>query len=124
MPTVHIFQVLPIAYKDIVLVFHNLMNNDAMLVLQDFDSEKRKMICKTLRFVAHTYGAHLMVRYSFSIPVFSSSKPQEMQVDFLHTAILLLFTATLFQFFSAKDNTLLNKARAMVSHLLFETPGP
>ncbi|KAF3826821.1 hypothetical protein GH733_009346, partial [Mirounga leonina] len=27
---------------------------------QDFDSEKRKVICKTLRFVAHYYGASLM----------------------------------------------------------------
>lgn len=29
--------------------------------LQDFDPEKRKVICKTLRFVAHYYGASLMV---------------------------------------------------------------
>ena len=28
---------------------------------QDFDSEKRKIICKTLRFVAHSHGAHLQV---------------------------------------------------------------
>ncbi|ELU13557.1 hypothetical protein CAPTEDRAFT_165957 [Capitella teleta] len=28
-------------------------------IFQDFDSEKRKVICKTLRFVAHTHGAHL-----------------------------------------------------------------
>ncbi|XP_033645784.1 cytoplasmic dynein 2 light intermediate chain 1-like [Asterias rubens] len=28
-------------------------------IFQDFDSEKRKMICKTLRFVAHNYGAAL-----------------------------------------------------------------
>lgn len=30
-------------------------------IFQDFDSEKRKVICKTLRFVAHYYGASLMV---------------------------------------------------------------
>ena len=35
-----------------------LFNN---IRLQDFDSEKRKVICKTLRFVAHYYGASLMV---------------------------------------------------------------
>ena len=29
--------------------------------LQEFDSEKRKVICKTLRFVAHTNGATLQV---------------------------------------------------------------
>ncbi|KAM6221146.1 cytoplasmic dynein 2 light intermediate chain 1 [Rhynchocyon petersi] len=29
-------------------------------IFQDFDSEKRKIICKTLRFVAHYYGASLM----------------------------------------------------------------
>ncbi|KAI8486671.1 Cytoplasmic dynein 2 light intermediate chain 1 [Branchiostoma belcheri] len=29
-------------------------------VFQDFDSEKRKIICKTLRFVAHNYGASLL----------------------------------------------------------------
>ncbi|XP_006882440.1 PREDICTED: cytoplasmic dynein 2 light intermediate chain 1 [Elephantulus edwardii] len=29
-------------------------------IFQEFDSEKRKMICKTLRFVAHYYGASLM----------------------------------------------------------------
>ncbi|XP_006839527.1 PREDICTED: cytoplasmic dynein 2 light intermediate chain 1 [Chrysochloris asiatica] len=30
-------------------------------IFQDFDSEKRKVICKTLRFVAHYYGASLML---------------------------------------------------------------
>ncbi|XP_075391749.1 cytoplasmic dynein 2 light intermediate chain 1 isoform X2 [Tenrec ecaudatus] len=29
-------------------------------IFQDFDSEKRRIICKTLRFVAHSYGASLM----------------------------------------------------------------
>lgn len=29
-------------------------------IFQDFDPEKRKVICKTLRFVAHYYGASLM----------------------------------------------------------------
>ncbi|XP_023051494.1 cytoplasmic dynein 2 light intermediate chain 1 isoform X1 [Piliocolobus tephrosceles] len=29
-------------------------------IFQDFESEKRKVICKTLRFVAHYYGASLM----------------------------------------------------------------
>ncbi|KAK2190406.1 hypothetical protein NP493_82g05029 [Ridgeia piscesae] len=28
-------------------------------MLQDFEPEKRKVICKTLRFVSHTHGAHL-----------------------------------------------------------------
>lgn len=30
--------------------------------LYDFDSEERKVICKTLRFIAHYYAASLMVR--------------------------------------------------------------
>uniref|UniRef100_A0A672N7L8 Cytoplasmic dynein 2 light intermediate chain 1 n=1 Tax=Sinocyclocheilus grahami TaxID=75366 RepID=A0A672N7L8_SINGR len=30
-------------------------------IFQDFDSEKRKVICKTLRFIAHFYGASLIV---------------------------------------------------------------
>jgi hypothetical protein len=30
-------------------------------LFQDFDSEKRKVICKTLRFIAHIYGASLQV---------------------------------------------------------------
>jgi len=55
-------------------------------IFQDFDSEKRKVICKTLRFVAHTHGAHL-------------------------------------QFFSTKQEALSNRARALVSHLLFSTAG-
>ena len=29
--------------------------------LQDFDPEKRKMISRTLRFIAHSKGAHLQV---------------------------------------------------------------
>ncbi|XP_051945918.1 cytoplasmic dynein 2 light intermediate chain 1 [Xyrauchen texanus] len=36
-------------------------------IFQDFDSEKRKVICKTLRFVAHFYGASL---------IFTSSKSE------------------------------------------------
>ena len=31
-------------------------------IFQDFDPEKKKIICKTLRFVAHTNGASLHVR--------------------------------------------------------------
>lgn len=30
--------------------------------LQDFDPEKRKMISRTLRFIAHSHGAHLQVQ--------------------------------------------------------------
>ena len=33
-------------------------------LFQDFDSEKRKVICKTLRFVAHIYGASLQVGFN------------------------------------------------------------
>uniref|UniRef100_A0A2K6TNV4 Cytoplasmic dynein 2 light intermediate chain 1 n=1 Tax=Saimiri boliviensis boliviensis TaxID=39432 RepID=A0A2K6TNV4_SAIBB len=35
-------------------------------IFQDFESEKRKVICKTLRFVAHYYGASLMCGSKFS----------------------------------------------------------
>ena len=31
---------------------------------QDFDPEKKKIICKTLRFIAHTNGASLHVSYT------------------------------------------------------------
>ena len=30
-------------------------------LFQDYDSEKRKVVCKTLRFIAHTHGATLQV---------------------------------------------------------------
>ncbi|CAH1792548.1 unnamed protein product [Owenia fusiformis] len=53
-------------------------------VFQDFDSERRKIICKTLRFVAHSYGATL-------------------------------------QFFSCKQEALMTRARALISHHLFAT---
>ncbi|XP_022787049.1 cytoplasmic dynein 2 light intermediate chain 1-like [Stylophora pistillata] len=35
------------------------LNGSLILVLQDFDPEKRKMISRALRFVAHKNGAHL-----------------------------------------------------------------
>ncbi|XP_017546061.1 cytoplasmic dynein 2 light intermediate chain 1 isoform X1 [Pygocentrus nattereri] len=38
-------------------------------IFQDFESEKRKVICKTLRFLAHYYGASM---------IFSSSKSETM----------------------------------------------
>ncbi|KAK7105021.1 cytoplasmic dynein 2 light intermediate chain 1-like isoform X2 [Littorina saxatilis] len=53
-------------------------------LFQDFDSEKRKVICKTLRFVAHIHGATL-------------------------------------QFFSTKQEQLVGRMRALVSHYLFGT---
>ncbi|KAK7507064.1 hypothetical protein BaRGS_00001915 [Batillaria attramentaria] len=53
-------------------------------LFQDFDSEKRKVICKTLRFVAHIYGATL-------------------------------------QFFSHKQEQLVSRMRALISHHLFGT---
>lgn len=55
-------------------------------IFQDFDSEKRKVMCKTLRFVAHSQGAHL-------------------------------------QFFSTKQDALMTRARALITHLLFGTSG-
>ena len=36
-------------------------------ILQDFDSEKRKIICKTLRFLAHVHGATLQVSKPIAI---------------------------------------------------------
>ncbi|XP_064622872.1 cytoplasmic dynein 2 light intermediate chain 1-like [Lineus longissimus] len=53
-------------------------------IFQDFDPEKRKVVCKTLRFVAHTYGATL-------------------------------------QFFSTKQENLMNKSRVIISNLVFGT---
>ena len=43
-------------------------------LFQDFDSEKRKVICKTLRFVAHIYGASLQVGFEKEKMVWSVSK--------------------------------------------------
>jgi len=34
---------------------------------QDFDPEKKKIICKTLRFIAHTNGAYLQVMCEYSV---------------------------------------------------------
>lgn len=53
-------------------------------IFQEFDSEKRKVICKTLRFVAHISGASL-------------------------------------QFFSTKQEQLVARVRALMSHHLFGT---
>lgn len=53
-------------------------------LFQDLESEKRKVICKTLRFVAHTFGATL-------------------------------------QFFSNKQEQLVNRMRSLISHHLFAT---
>ncbi|KAL5009245.1 hypothetical protein ScPMuIL_014826 [Solemya velum] len=53
-------------------------------IFQDYDSEKRKTICKTLRFIAHTNGGTL-------------------------------------QFFSTKQEQLVVRFRALVSHHLFGT---
>ncbi|NP_956774.1 cytoplasmic dynein 2 light intermediate chain 1 [Danio rerio] len=43
-------------------------------IFQDFDSEKRKVICKTLRFLAHFYGASLIFTSSKSETTMSKSR--------------------------------------------------
>ncbi|XP_063047404.1 cytoplasmic dynein 2 light intermediate chain 1 [Engraulis encrasicolus] len=43
-------------------------------IFQDFDSEKRKVICKTLRFLAHYYGASLVCTSSKSEATISKTK--------------------------------------------------
>ncbi|XP_013396318.1 cytoplasmic dynein 2 light intermediate chain 1 [Lingula anatina] len=53
-------------------------------LFQEFEPEKRKTICKTLRFVAHSYGATLI-------------------------------------FFSSKQETLIQRTRALISHYVFGT---
>ncbi|XP_077997776.1 cytoplasmic dynein 2 light intermediate chain 1-like isoform X2 [Glandiceps talaboti] len=53
-------------------------------MFQDFESEKRKVICKTLRFVAHSHSASLL-------------------------------------FCSMKTESLVTKARQLISHLVFNT---
>ncbi|XP_074653258.1 cytoplasmic dynein 2 light intermediate chain 1-like [Tubulanus polymorphus] len=53
-------------------------------LFQNFDPEKRKVICKTLRFIAHSKGATL-------------------------------------QFCSSKQESLLNKSRTLITHLVFGT---
>ncbi|KAL2083375.1 hypothetical protein ACEWY4_021148 [Coilia grayii] len=43
-------------------------------IFQDFESEKRKVICKTLRFLAHYYGASLIFTSSKSEGTMSKTK--------------------------------------------------
>ncbi|XP_062852076.1 cytoplasmic dynein 2 light intermediate chain 1 isoform X2 [Trichomycterus rosablanca] len=43
-------------------------------IFQDFEPEKRKMICKTLRFLAHYYGASLIFTSSKSETTMSKAK--------------------------------------------------
>ncbi|XP_066534529.1 cytoplasmic dynein 2 light intermediate chain 1 isoform X2 [Hoplias malabaricus] len=43
-------------------------------IFQDFESEKRKVICKTLRFLAHYYGASLIFTSSKSETMMSKAK--------------------------------------------------
>ncbi|KAK3584581.1 hypothetical protein CHS0354_040283 [Potamilus streckersoni] len=62
-------------------------------VFQDFDSEKKKVICKTLRFIAHTHGASLQffslkmeqlvtkIRALISHYLFSTSSSSKLQVE-------------------------------------------
>ncbi|KAG1950834.1 cytoplasmic dynein 2 light intermediate chain 1 [Pimephales promelas] len=51
-------------------------------IFQDFDSEKRKVICKTLRFVAHFYGASLIFTSSKSEASMSKSRSFVNQLAF------------------------------------------
>ncbi|XP_073691186.1 cytoplasmic dynein 2 light intermediate chain 1 [Garra rufa] len=51
-------------------------------IFQDFDSEKRKVICKTLRFLAHFYGASLMFTSSKSEATMSKSRTFVNQLAF------------------------------------------
>ncbi|XP_056617025.1 cytoplasmic dynein 2 light intermediate chain 1 [Triplophysa dalaica] len=51
-------------------------------IFQDFDSEKRKVICKTLRFVAHFYGASLIFTNSKSESTMSKARSLVNQLAF------------------------------------------
>ncbi|XP_057197774.1 cytoplasmic dynein 2 light intermediate chain 1 isoform X2 [Triplophysa rosa] len=51
-------------------------------IFQDFDSEKRKVICKTLRFVAHFYGASLIFTNSKSEATMSKARSLVNQLAF------------------------------------------
>ncbi|CAM4727206.1 hypothetical protein PO909_019249 [Leuciscus waleckii] len=51
-------------------------------IFQDFDSEKRKVICKTLRFLAHFYGASLIFTSSKSEATMSKSRSFVNQLAF------------------------------------------
>ncbi|RXN28305.1 cytoplasmic dynein 2 light intermediate chain 1 [Labeo rohita] len=51
-------------------------------IFQDFDSEKRKVICKTLRFIAHFYGASLILTSSKSEATMSKSRSFVNQLAF------------------------------------------
>uniref|UniRef100_A0A674C594 Dynein, cytoplasmic 2, light intermediate chain 1 n=1 Tax=Salmo trutta TaxID=8032 RepID=A0A674C594_SALTR len=49
-------------------------------IFQDFDSEKRKVICKTLRFISHYYAASLIVR-TIDVHVSSYTDRKSMSSD-------------------------------------------
>ncbi|CAB1313231.1 unnamed protein product [Coregonus sp. 'balchen'] len=51
-------------------------------IFQDFDSEKRKVICKTLRFIAHYYAASLIFTSSKSESLMSKTKSLFTQLAF------------------------------------------
>ncbi|XP_024283437.1 cytoplasmic dynein 2 light intermediate chain 1 isoform X1 [Oncorhynchus tshawytscha] len=51
-------------------------------IFQDFDSEKRKVICKTLRFISHYYAASLIFTSSKSESLMSKTKSLFTQLGF------------------------------------------
>lgn len=75
-------------------------------IFQDFEPEKKKIVCKTLRFVAHTNGASLHVRRVHTV--------------FVHK--FMLRVVYLLQFFSNKSDGLVSRIKQLISHLAFGTP--
>ena len=86
-----------------------------VIFLKDFDSEKRKVICKTLRFIAHTNGATLQV---------TSNKITQYFVVFLYSTFnekMRYIWFFPFQYFGLKQEQLVMRMRGVVSHHLFGT---
>lgn len=68
---------------------------------QDMEPERRKMLCRTLRFVAHTNGASLYVR------------------QWLHSWYTYCNTVSSQQFVSMKSDVLVNRMKQLMNHLAF-----
>ncbi|ERE74252.1 cytoplasmic dynein 2 light intermediate chain 1-like protein [Cricetulus griseus] len=74
-------------------------------IFQDFDPEKRKVICKTLRFVAHYYGASLMVSPFPVLWAWNGGKRKKGGAGFAN--------------FTSKSEALLLKIRGVINQLAF-----
>ena len=82
-------------------------------LFQDMEPEKKKMVSRTLRFIAHTNGASLYVSCLLSLqstPFLLPTFPPPSSLPLSHL---------LTQFISMKSDVLVNRARQLLSNLAF-----